>query len=100
MKPYNELTFRGQILRLRQLCIKALKDYPIDVARVRYLTTESTTIFRVDARDGSKFVIRLYSELDSSLAEKETEMFWLNALARDTDLRILQSQSLARTAAT
>lgn len=88
MKPYNELTHRGQILRLRQLCIKALENYPIAVARVCYLTTDSTTMFRVDARDGSKYVIRLYSELDSSLAENETEMFWLNALARDTDLRV------------
>jgi len=95
MKPYDQLTPRGQILRLRQLCIKALEDYPIDVARVRYLTTESTTMFRVDARDGSKYVIRLYSELDSSLAENETEMFWLSALARDTDLRV--TQPVART---
>lgn len=90
MKPYNELTFRGKINRLRQLCIKALEDYPIDVARVRYLTTESTTMFRVDARDGGKYVIRLYSELDSSLAENEAEMFWLAALARDTDLPVVR----------
>ena len=90
MKPYDQLTFRGQILRLRELCIQALEEYPIDVARVRYLTTESTTMFRVDARDGKKYVIRLYSELDSSLAENQTEMFWLSALARDTDLRVTE----------
>ena len=90
MKPYNELSFRGKILRLRKLCIKALDDYPIAVARVRYLTTESTTMFRVDAEDGQKYVIRIYSEADSSLAENKTEMFWLAALARDTDLRVVQ----------
>jgi len=95
VKPYNELTFRGKILRLRTLCIKALEDYPIDVARVRYLTTESTTMFRVDARDGQKYVIRLYSELDSSLAENQTEMFWLSALVRDTDLHV--TEPVART---
>ncbi|MBT3314843.1 MAG: phosphotransferase [Anaerolineae bacterium] len=91
MKPYEELTFRGKILRLRKLCIKALENYLIDVARVRYLTTESTTMFRVDTTDGSKYVIRLYSEFDSSLAENQTEMFWLAALARDTDLRVVES---------
>ena len=90
MKPYEKLTFRGKILRLRKLCIKALEAYPIDVARVRYLTTESTTMFRVDAKDGSKYVIRLYSEFDSSLAENQTEMVWLSALARDTDLRVVE----------
>ncbi len=90
MRPYEELTFRGQILRTRELCLKALEEYPIEAARVRYLTTESTTMFRVDARDGSKYVLRLYSELDSSLAENQTEMFWLSALARDTDLRVTQ----------
>jgi len=95
MKPYDQLTPRGRILRLRQLCLKALEAYPIEVARVRYLTTESTTMFRVDARDREKYVIRLYSELDSSPAENQTEMFWLSALARDTDLRV--TQPVART---
>ena len=90
MKPYDELTFRGKILRLRKLCIQALEDYPIEVARVRYLTTESTTMFRVDARDGQKYVFRLYSEADSSLAENEAEMFWLSALARETELPVVQ----------
>ena len=90
MKPYNELTFRGKILRLRKLCIKALDNYPIAVARVRYLTTESTTMFRVDAEGGQKYVFRIYSEADSSLAENKTEMFWLTALARDTDLCVIQ----------
>ena len=28
MKPYEKLTARGQILRLRKLCIKAQEDYP------------------------------------------------------------------------
>ena len=90
MKPYKQLTFRGKILRLRKLCIKALENYPIEVKRVRYLTTESTTMFRVDAVDGKKYVIRLYSELDSSLAENKAEMFWLSALARDTNLRVVE----------
>jgi len=90
MKPYSELTLRGKILRLRKLCINALEDYPIDVARVRYLTTESTTMFRVEARDGEKYVFRIYSEADSSLAENQTEMFWLVALARETDLPVVQ----------
>jgi len=95
MKTYSELTLRGKILRLRKLCIRALEDYPIDVARVRYLTTESTTMFRVEARDGKKYVFRIYSEADSSLAENQTEMFWLAALARETDLPV--AQPVART---
>ena len=90
MKPYESLTFRGKNLRLRKLCIKALEEYPIDVARVRYLTTESTTMFSVDATDVNKYVIRLYSKFDSSLAENKTEMYWLTALARDTDLRVVE----------
>ncbi len=90
MKPYEELTFRGKINRLRALCIKALEAYPIEVARVRYLTTESTTMFRVDARDGEKYVFRIYSQQDSSLAENRTEMFWLAALKRDTGLPVVR----------
>jgi len=90
MKPYDELTFRGAIRRLRALCLQALESYPIQVARVRYLTTESTTMFRVDAQDGEKYVFRIYSQMDSSLAENRTEMFWLAALKRDTDLPVVR----------
>jgi len=90
MKPYDELTFRGKIQRLRGLCLKALEDYPIEVARVRYLTTESTTMFRVEARDGGKYVFRIYSLMDSSLAENRAEMFWLAAVVRDTDLPVVR----------
>ena len=90
MKPYAQLTPRGRILRLRKLALQALSHYPIDVARVRFLAEESTTMFRVDAVDRSKYVLRIYSEADSSLAENKTEMYWLAALARDTDLRTIR----------
>jgi len=90
MKPYAKLTFRGKILRLRKLAIKTLANYSIEVERVRYLTTESTTMFRIDAKDGSRYVLRIYSEMDSSIVENKTEMYWLTALARDTDLPVIQ----------
>jgi Ser/Thr protein kinase RdoA (MazF antagonist) len=90
LKPYTQLTPRGRILRLRQLALQALNDYPINVARVRFLAEESTTMFRVDAVNGHKYVLRIYSEADSSLAENQTEMVWLTALARDTDLPVIR----------
>ena len=90
MKPYTQLTPRGRILRLRQLALQALNDYPLEVRRVRFLAEESTTMFRVDAADGRKYVFRIYSEADSSLAENQTEMHWLAALARDTDLPVIR----------
>jgi Ser/Thr protein kinase RdoA (MazF antagonist) len=90
MKPYHQLTFRGKIRRLRRLCLTVLEAYPIDVARVRYLTTQSTTMFRVDARDGGKYVFRVYSQADSSLAENRAEMFWLAALVRETGLPVVR----------
>ncbi len=90
MKPYEKLTPRGRILRLRKLALHALNHYPIDVARVRFLAEESTVMFRVDASDGSKYVFRIYSEADSSRVENQTEMYWLAALARETDLPVIQ----------
>jgi Ser/Thr protein kinase RdoA (MazF antagonist) len=88
MKPYDELTHRGKLRRLRQLAINALADYPLSVARLRFLVVHSNTMFRVDSQDGRRYVLRIYSDEDSTLDENEAEMFWLAALKRDTGLHV------------
>jgi Ser/Thr protein kinase RdoA (MazF antagonist) len=88
MKPYNELTKRGQLRRMRQLAIQALKPYELQVKWVKFLTIETNTMFKVLSEEDERFVLRIYSDGESTLSENQTEMFWLDALKRDTDLRI------------
>jgi Ser/Thr protein kinase RdoA (MazF antagonist) len=88
MKPYNELTRRGKLRRLRQLSNEALKQYDLQVARLRFFTIETNTMFRIDTPDGRRFVLRIYSDEETTLKDNQVEMYWLRALVRDTDLHV------------
>ena len=90
MKPYNELTRVGTIRRLRQLVLKALEAYDLHVERVEFLTIETNTMFQIRSTDGERFVLRIYSDEETTLRENQAEMFWLNALKRDTDLNVTE----------
>ncbi len=88
MKPYNELTRRGKLRRLHQLAVKALQDYDLSLKWIKFMTIETNTLFKVQSQDGANYVLRIYSDQDSTLRETQTEVFWLRALVRDTHLKI------------
>ncbi len=89
MKPYATLTERGQARRLRPLAMKALTFYALDVARLRLVTNDMNGIFRVDTRDGRKFILRVtLPEGGHTLDHVAAEMDWLSALARNTALSV------------
>jgi len=90
MKPYQELTRIGKIRRLRKVVFIALDAYDLDVAWVKFLTIATNTMFQIRSTDGDKFVLRIYSEEETTLRENQAEMFWLNALQRDTDLKVTE----------
>ena len=87
MKAFNQLTRLGKIRRLRGLVLKALEDYELVINWVRFLTIETNTMFEVRAEDGRRFVMRIYSDEETTLRENQAEMFWLAALIRDTDIK-------------
>lgn len=89
MKSYATLTKHGQARRLRPLALNALKQYPLDVARLRLVTNDFNGIFRVDTTDGQKFILRVtLPEGGHTLEHVSAEMDWLAALARDTSLSV------------
>lgn len=87
MKPFDELTRMGKIRRLRRLVLKVVEAYDLRVASVRFLTIETNTMFQIRSADGEKYVLRIYSDEETTLRENQAEMFWLDALKRDTDLK-------------
>ncbi len=89
-KPYNDLTRTGKIRRLRRLVLKVLEAYDLRVASVQFLTIETNTMFQIRSTDGDKFVLRIYSDEETTLRENQAEMFWLDALERDTDLKVTE----------
>jgi len=90
MKPYNELTPRGKNNRLRKLVLLALQNYELDITSVCFLTTATNTMFRVRSVDHISYVMRVYSDEETTLNENRAEMFWLQALVRDTDMLVTE----------
>ena len=48
MKAYAQLTYLGQVRRLRQLAYAALRQYGVTDARMQLITHGENTTFRVD----------------------------------------------------
>jgi len=90
VKDFNQLTNRGRVLRLRKMALAALENYDLDVKRVRLLTNDMNGIFRVDTAGGTKYVLRICIPAPGghSLDTIRSEMTWLAALRRDTDLDV------------
>ncbi|MBN2148760.1 MAG: phosphotransferase [Anaerolineales bacterium] len=89
MKPYSTLTERGQARRLRLLALEALKQYDLDVSRLRLITNSFNGIFRLDTRAGQKVILRVtLPEGGHDRDHVAAEMDWLAALSRDTTLSV------------
>lgn len=88
-QPYPDLTVRGQARRLRALALNALTYYELDVARLRLVTNDMNGIFRIDTRNGQKYILRVtLPEGGHNRDHVTAEMDWLAALTRDTDLSV------------
>jgi len=71
------------------MALEALRSYPVRPAALRTLTIASNGIFRVDTESGERLVLRV-SDPKSCHGPGETasEMAWLDALAKETDLGV------------
>jgi Ser/Thr protein kinase RdoA (MazF antagonist) len=90
LTSFEQLTERGQGRRLRHLALAALEHYAVSVRRVRLVTNHLNGLFRVDTTDGETFALRVSHPTWRSDAELRSELEWLTALARDTDIGALE----------
>lgn len=90
MKSYDELTKQGKIRRLRHVVFKALEQYEFCVEKVKFLTIDTNTMFQIWVENGEKYVLRIYSEEETTLKENRAEMFWLDELKGDTALNVVE----------
>jgi Ser/Thr protein kinase RdoA (MazF antagonist) len=72
------------------MALAALQQYDLEVRRVRLITNDLNGIFRLDTADGERYALRvsLPGASGHPLAEIRSEMMWLEALHRDTDLPV------------
>lgn len=87
MKPYNELTYRGQALRLRRLAEKALAERDFAYDELRFIFHGENTTFRV-IRGQQKWLLRIHRPGYQSTYAIKSELAWLRALSSDTDLDV------------
>src|SRR5215207_11187140 len=88
MRSFADLGQRGQVGRLKQLAQAALEQYDLDIARLTPLVHAENTTFRLDGADGARYVLRITRPGKNTLEGVRSEMNWLAALRRDTDLSV------------
>jgi Ser/Thr protein kinase RdoA (MazF antagonist) len=88
VKPFDQLAQREQMRRLIDVAKVALRKYSIDVKRVRLLTQQTNTLYRVDANDGRHYMLRVCAIGEHTLRDHQIEAMWLKALASEPDIRV------------
>jgi len=89
MQPLNDLTYRGQALRLKRLALIALKHYPLKLKKLELIHHGENTTFRLTACQGnreSQHLVRVHRAGYQTPDSIRSELLWLEALARDTDI--------------
>lgn len=84
---FASLSRREQLSGLRRLGRTALARYGLEDARLTVQRYEHNLTFRVDAR-GGPYLLRINRPRVHTPDTVGSEMAWLSALGRDTDLRV------------
>jgi Ser/Thr protein kinase RdoA (MazF antagonist) len=98
MKSYDDLSYRGLLQRLRKQAQAALEAYGLSKAKVKFLNYSGNTAYQIDTRhiaprepeDGryweNHYLLRLHQWRYQTFEAIRSEMQWLGALCRDTEL--------------
>lgn len=88
MKPFDQLTSRGQAKRLRKLVNKALDQYDLGVTEIHLVGLFTNAIFRLRLRGGHSCIMRVCRPGWRTESDLTSEINWLRALSRETDIRV------------
>ena len=88
MKPFEQLTKRGQARRLRPLVINALDQYDFDVSEIQLVGLFTNAIFRLRTNNGQFYIMRVCAPGWRTETDLISELMWLQALRKDTDIRV------------
>lgn len=88
MKPYEQLTFRGKLRRLRGLAEDALRQFGVTAVRLKLIGYDTNLMYRVWSEAGQQYALRIADPKWRSAETAVSEVMWLDALARDTDIPV------------
>jgi Ser/Thr protein kinase RdoA (MazF antagonist) len=90
MESFETLSRRGQLIRLGRLARAALQQYPLEIVRLASMKHEHNTTFRLWTADGGRYVMRVHRLGQHTVEAIHSELLWLAALQRDTNLDVPQ----------
>ena len=85
---FDDLPADERVARLRRLAQRALERYDLPSPSLELITDDWNCVFRVDAADGSRHVLRVSLPGRRTLDEVRGEMAWLAALAADGSVSV------------
>ena len=86
MRPFDTLSPRGRLRRLRRLADAALAAFEVQVERMALLGAFTNTLYRVRTAAGRTYVLRICAPGWRTETDLRSEALWLEALARDTQI--------------
>ncbi len=86
MESFTALSHRAQVRRLKRLAAAALANYGLPGARLAPLVHAFNTTFQVTDAGGNRYALRITRPGKSTVTEVQSELTWLVALHRETDL--------------
>jgi Ser/Thr protein kinase RdoA (MazF antagonist) len=87
MKPFEELTERGQVRRLRRLAQAALQEYGLGDAQLTFVAYSENAVFRVESPRG-RYALRVHRPGYQTEASLDSELAWMAALRQDAGLPV------------
>jgi Ser/Thr protein kinase RdoA (MazF antagonist) len=88
MESFEQLTDRGQAKRLKSLVIRALDQYDMKVSDIQLVGLFTNAVFRLRTKSGRSYIMRVCQPGWRTKSDLISEIIWLQALSRDTDIRI------------
>jgi Ser/Thr protein kinase RdoA (MazF antagonist) len=93
MKPFEELTERGQVRRLRRVAQAALPHYGLGGARLVFIAYSENAIFGVETPQGhdaprERYALRVHRPGHQTEASLDSELAWMAALRQEAGLPV------------
>ncbi len=82
MLHFSEMSYRSQVLRLRELAEIALSNYNLKVERLQFIQHGENTTFRAFIRGGHSYLLRLHRQGYHTVQAIEEELSWLEELQK------------------
>lgn len=85
---FAALDYDAQVARFDALAARALNHFGLSGAETSLQNYTNNAVYRVDSSDGETFALRIHRPGLKKRAWIESELLWLDALNRDTSLRV------------